>query len=65
MLGFLGTGRAATSSGLLDDAEKARSYGAGFRYLIARKLGLAVGADIARGPEETVLYLAFGNSWSR
>jgi hypothetical protein len=65
VLGFLGAGRAATSFDRLDEVEKVRSYGAGFRYLIARKLGLAVGADIARGSEETVLYLAFGSAWGR
>lgn len=65
VLGFYGTGRAAKHFDTLDDAERASSYGAGFRYLVARKLGLAIGADIAKGSEDTILYLAFGNSWSR
>ena len=39
------------ASELEKDAEQAYNYGAGFRYLIARKLGLGVGLDIAVGPE--------------
>ena len=34
-----------------------------FRYLIARKLGLGAGIDIARGPEDTVGYLTIGSNW--
>ena len=39
------------------------NYGVGFRYLLARRLGLAAGFDLARGPEETTIYLTFGNAW--
>jgi len=38
-------------------------YGVGFRYLIARKLGLGAGLDIARCPEETTFYIIFGSAW--
>jgi hypothetical protein len=37
--------------------------GVGFRYLLARRLGLAAGIDVARGPEKTAWYLSVGNSW--
>ena len=37
--------------------------GLGFRYLLARRLGMRVGADIARGPEDTVFYLSVGSAW--
>jgi surface antigen Omp85-like protein len=63
VLGFAGLGRAADDLDELDDAEAAYNYGAGFRYLLSRRLGLAGGVDLARGPEDTVLYLTFGNAW--
>ena len=37
--------------------------GAGVRYLIARRLGMRVGFDVAWGPEDTVLYLTVGSHW--
>jgi hypothetical protein len=37
--------------------------GVGFRYLLARRLGLAAGIDVAWGPEKAAWYLSFGNSW--
>lgn len=63
LLGFAGFGRAATRFDELGSAERAYNYGVGFRYLLARKLGLAAGLDLARGPEDTTLYLTFGNAW--
>jgi hypothetical protein len=36
---------------------------AGFRYLIARRLGIYMGIDIARGPEETAFYIQAGSAW--
>ncbi len=47
----------------LSDAEVANSYGSGFRYLIARRYGMTMGIDIARGPEETAWYIQAGSSW--
>lgn len=32
------------------------SGGLGFRYLIARKMRLATGVDIAKGPEDWAIY---------
>lgn len=63
VLGFAGGGRAATEFSNLSDADRVHSYGGGFRYLIARKLGLGAGIDIARGPEDTVVYLTIGSAW--
>ena len=37
--------------------------GAGVRYLIARVLGLYVGADYAWGPEDETLYVQVGSAW--
>ena len=44
-------------------AESVAAGGVGFRYLIARKLGLYSGIDVARGPETTALYLQVGSAW--
>ena len=63
VLGFAGIGRASAHFDDLGDAERAYNYGVGFRYLLARRLGLAAGLDLARGPEETTVYLTFGNAW--
>jgi len=63
LLAFVGAGRAAVKLDRLDDAERAYGYGAGFRYLMARKLGLAAGLDYARGPEESVVYITLGSAW--
>jgi hypothetical protein len=38
--------------------------GVGFRYRLARKFGLQAGLDIARGPEDTSVYLTIGSAWS-
>ncbi|WP_165856833.1 BamA/TamA family outer membrane protein [Marinobacter sp. JSM 1782161] len=62
--GFTGGGRAASSFGdLHDDAESGNSVGGGFRYLIARRYGLRMGLDVARGPEDTAVYIQAGASW--
>ena len=37
--------------------------GLGFRYRLARKQGLQTGVDIARGPEDTSIYLTVGSAW--
>lgn len=38
--------------------------GLGFRYRIARKLGLDAGLDLAYGPEGAVFYIQFGHAWT-
>jgi hypothetical protein len=63
VVGFAGFGRAATDASDLDDAEGAYNYGFGFRYLLARSLGLGAGIDLARGPEESVIMLTLGTAW--
>jgi hypothetical protein len=63
VIAFTGVGRAARTFSGLADADKVYSIGTGFRYLIARKLGLGAGVDIARGPEETVPYITVGSAW--
>jgi len=45
--------------------QTAWNAGAGVRYLIARLLGLRMGIDIARGPEDWAVYVIFGYAWLR
>lgn len=37
--------------------------GFGFRYLMARALGLYTGLDFAWGPEDFAFYIQVGNAW--
>ncbi|WP_413288189.1 glyceraldehyde-3-phosphate dehydrogenase [Bdellovibrio sp. HCB337] len=60
---FGGVGKAVTEGQDYDDASSAGTYGAGFRYLMARLLGFQMGLDLARGPEETVVYIQAGSAW--
>jgi hypothetical protein len=54
----------AESIGDLGDESAKWAGGGGFRYLIARRLGLRVGLDVAVGPEDTVLYMGVGSAWN-
>ncbi|MFS4460940.1 glyceraldehyde-3-phosphate dehydrogenase [Bdellovibrio sp. HCB2-146] len=60
---FGGAGKAVTDTEQISDSETAGTYGAGFRYLIARLVGFQMGIDIARGPDETVFYIQAGTAW--
>jgi len=63
IVGFAGYGKAFNSSDELSDGSSAWNAGTGFRYLIARLLGLKMGMDIARGPEDWAIYVVVGSSW--
>jgi len=62
-VGFLGAGRAADSFDDLSSAPSRVTKGVGLRYYAAKKLGMHMGFDIARGPDETAYYLTFGSAW--
>lgn len=62
-VGFIGAGRASDTLGELSDANTRTSVGIGIRYLMAKLLGLRVGIDIARGPDDTAFYLTVGHNW--
>jgi len=64
VLGFGGVGRAASSDEKLSKATDRWAGGAGFRYLIARRMGFQSGIDIAKGPEEWAFYIQIGSSWA-
>jgi hypothetical protein len=59
LIGFYGGGKAYSDVG----DKSVVSKGGGFRYLIARGFGLHVGVDVARGPDDTAVYLQFGSAW--
>lgn len=63
VLGFAGAGRTADGISDLSSADTHSAYGAGFRYLLARRLGMRVGIDVAKGPEDTYWYLIVGTAW--
>lgn len=65
-VGFAGYGKStARGQSQLQADHDAWGVGAGVRYRIARKLGLDFGLDVARGPEDTVVYIQFGHAWAR
>lgn len=64
LVGFAGTGRTDGDDTPFAKSQSASAVGTGFRYLVARKLGLYAGMDVARGPEETAIYLQVGSAWN-
>ncbi|SHM82368.1 Surface antigen [Chitinophaga jiangningensis] len=60
---FTGVGKAFDEYDQFGDAPWSYNYGTGFRYLLARKFKLYMGADIARGPEQWGFYIQFGSAW--
>jgi len=65
LVGFGGTGKAIQDDSNFNDSDWRFSGGAGGRYLIARKLKLRMGLDVAHGPEDWAYYIVFGTSWFR
>jgi len=63
VLGFGGAGKAYGNLHSISDAPTAYGFGTGFRYLIARKLGLTMGIDVARGPGQNAFYVQVGSAW--
>lgn len=60
---FAGAGKTTTVDSFSAEGETVAAGGLGFRYRIARKLGMQVGLDVARGPEDTSIYLTMGSAW--
>lgn len=63
VLGFGGVGKAYGHLHSFSDAPTAFGFGTGFRYLIARKLGLSMGIDVAHGPGQNAFYVQVGSAW--
>ncbi len=62
---FGGIAKAIQDGSTFAESDWRYSGGAGTRYLIARKLKLRAGLDIARGPEQWAYYIVFGTTWVR
>jgi len=62
---FGGAGKAIPEESSFEESKWRYSGGAGTRYLIARKLKLRGGIDVARGPEQWAYYIVFGTTWTR
>jgi len=63
LVGFAGAGKAFGDS-KDKDSDLIVSRGLGIRYFIASKLGLKMGIDIAKGPEDTAFYITMGSAWA-
>jgi hypothetical protein len=62
-VGFLGAGRAWGTNTSFSGGTDTVSRGAGFRYEIARRLGLSVGVDWAWSTQDHGWYLQVGSAW--
>jgi hypothetical protein len=60
---FGGVGKTSDLSLFGNESETVGAGGLGFRYRLARKMGLQAGLDLARGPEDTAIYLTVGSAW--
>ena len=65
VVAFGGVGGARIDENGVKRNTTAGAGGVGFRYELARKFGMHVGIDVARGPEDTAFYLQVGNAWFR
>ena len=63
LVGFVGAGRTWGRHNSFSDGSDEVAKGAGFRYLIARQLGMHVGIDYAWGPEDETFYIQVGSPW--
>ncbi|RHW75896.1 glyceraldehyde-3-phosphate dehydrogenase [Colwellia sp. RSH04] len=60
---FAGIGSATGEASDLFSADNQYSYGAGFRYLIARRYGLRAGIDVAFSDNDSALYFNIGTGF--
>lgn len=63
LLGFTGVGKAYGRWHDFADASNIYSVGAGFRYMIARKLGVSIGLDVAHSKGQNAFYIQVGSAW--
>ena len=63
IVGFTGIGAAFKSVEDVDVNNLVWNAGAGVRYLVLKDMGLKIGADAARGPEDWAFYVIIGSAW--
>ncbi|WP_104733763.1 BamA/TamA family outer membrane protein [Hanstruepera ponticola] len=61
---FGGLAKASSERIKFNDATLVYSYGAGFRYLLARLFKLRVGIDVAKSNDDWGYYITFGSAWN-
>jgi hypothetical protein len=62
-LAFTGLGKAWGQLESFSQAQNVQSVGAGFRYMIARKLGVSIGVDVAHSKDQNAIYIQVGSAW--
>ncbi len=65
LVGFAGGGIAWNDLERFDDTQSVVSGGTGFRYEVARKYGIHMGADVAFSEDNTAVYIQVGGAWAR
>jgi hypothetical protein len=60
---FGGVGKAYGRRQSWDESKTVGAGGVGFRYLVARKLGMYAGLDVARSAEDSAIYITAGSAW--
>jgi len=63
LVGFGGVGTTYNSEENISELPVVWNYGGGFRYLIARQLGLRMGIDVAKSNDDWGIYIIFGSAW--
>jgi hypothetical protein len=63
LIGFAGAARAWGERESFGEAKTVAATGVGVRYLVARRLGMFAGVDIAKGPEGGAFYIQMGSAW--
>jgi hypothetical protein len=63
LVAFVGAGRAWGERVSFEDAGRPVAGGGGFRYLIARRLGLYAGIDYAKSTFDEAVYIQVGSAW--
>jgi outer membrane protein assembly factor BamA len=65
LVGFVGGGAAWNHLEHFNNTKTIVTGGAGLRYELARAYGLHIGLDVARGPDDTAVYIQIGSAWAR
>ena len=62
--GFIGAGQTSPNfEGLGSDSTTEVAGGFGFRYMAVKALGMNMGLDFAKGPEDSSIYISFGTKF--
>ena len=63
LVAFGGAGKAYGRRQAWDEAKAVGAGGVGFRYLVARKLNMYAGLDVARSADDSAVYIQVGSAW--